>query len=434
MDPLVVGLIGLVIFLVLVSLGMWVAFAAALVGIIGITAIKGWGAMSGVISGFAYDATASFSFSVIPLFIIMGYFASYAGLTTDLFRTARQWFGHFPGGLAIATTFGCAGFGAVCGSSTAAAAVMGKVVIPEMEKYNYDRSLAAGSVAASGTMASMIPPSVAMVLYGVITEQSVGTLLIAGFIPGILEAVLYSGMIFTRCRYNPALGPALPAASWKERIASLRGVWGMLVLMAAILGGIYSGVFTPTEAGGIGAFGALIIALSLRKLTWPNFKEGLLETGKTTAMIFALLIGILILVRFFALSGVTGAFVSAMLGLPWPPMGILLLICVIYLILGMFVSVTGMLLLTLPLIFPVVVGLGYDPIWFGIMAVRLAEVAFITPPVAMNIYAVKATSPHIPSEEIIKGVLPFILMDAINIALLIAFPVIALWLPSTMKR
>ena len=432
-DPMIVGIIGLAVFLILIIMGMWVGFAAALVGLIGIAAIKGWGAISMPASALTYQITASFPLSVIPLFIIMGYFAFYAGLTRDLFHTARQWFGHLPGGLAIATTFGCAGFGAVSGSSTAAAAVMGRVAIPEMRKYNYDPGLAAGSVAAAGTMASMIPPSVAMVIYGVITEQSVGTLLIAGFIPGILEAILYSGMILTRCHFNPALGAALPAASWKERFASLRHVWGMLVLMLLILGGIYLGWFTPTEAGGMGAFGAFIIALSLRKLTWANFKEGLLETGKTTAMIFGILIGVLILLRLFALSGLTGAFISFMLGLAWPPLGIFLLICVIYVILGMFVSVTGMLMLTLPLLFPVVIGLGYHPIWFGIMAVRLAEMAFITPPVAMNTYAVKAVTPDIPLEVIIKGTMPFLLMDVINVALLIAFPIIALWLPNTMR-
>ena len=418
--------------MILVALGTWIGFAAAIVGLIGITLIKGWTATGGVAGFLPYSVSASFALSVIPLFILMGYFAFYAGLTRDLFSTARAWVGHFPGGLAIATAFGSAGFGACSGSSTAAAAVMGRVSIPEMKKYNYDLSLAAGAVAASGTMASMIPPSVVMVIYGVITEQSVGTLLIAGFIPGFLEAVLYSGMIYTRCRINPKLGAALPAFSWRQRIASLRGVWGMLVLMAMILGGIYTGVFTPTEAGGVGAFGALIMALALRKLDWENFKYSLLETGRTTAMIFATLVGVLILLRFFALSGVTRAFTGVMLGLPWPPIGILVVILVIYVFLGMFVSATGMLMLTLPLVFPVVIGLGYHPIWFGVIAVRMAEVAFITPPVGMNVYAVRAVTPDIAVEDIFRGTFWFLAMDMINLVLLIAFPIIALWLPSTM--
>jgi len=417
-----------------VALGTWIGFAAAVVGLIGITAIKGWGAAFGLAGFLPYAVTASFSLSVIPLFILMGYFAFYAGLTRDLFSTARAWFGHFHGGLAIATAFGSAGFGACCGSSTAAAAVMGKVTIPEMDKYNYDRSLAAGAVAASGTMASMIPPSVVMVIYGVITEQSVGILLIAGFIPGMLEALLYSGMIYTRCRIKPSLGAALPAYPWKARFASLRGVWGMLVLMAMILGGIYTGIFTPTEAGGIGAFGALVMALGLRRLKWADFRGSLLETAKTTAMIFATLVGVLILLRFFALSGVTRAFTGTMLGLPWPPIGILAVILVIYVLLGMFISATGMLMLTLPLVFPVVVGLGYDPIWFGVIAVRMAEVAFITPPVGMNVYAVKSVVPDMAVEDIFRGTFWFLGMDMINLILLIAFPAIALWLPSMMMK
>lgn len=420
--------------MVLVALGTWIGFAAAVVGFMGITLIKGWGAAGGVAGFLPYAITASFSLSVIPLFIMMGYFAFYAGLTRDLFTTARAWFGQFHGGLAIATAFGSAGFGACSGSSTAAAAVMARVSIPEMKKYGYDLKLAAGAVAASGTMASMIPPSVVMVIYGVITEQSIGTLLIAGFIPGILEAILYSGMIYTRCRINPRLGAALPAVSWRERMASLRGVWGMVVLMVMILGGIYTGVFTPTEAGGIGAFGALVMALSLRRVSWADLKSSVLETGKTTAMIFATLIGVLILLRFFALSGVTGAFTGFMLGLPWPPIGILAVILVIYVFLGMFVSATGMLMLTLPLVFPVVVGLGYHPIWFGVIAVRMAEVAFITPPVGMNVYAVRAVTPDITVEDIFRGTFWFLAMDMINIILLIAFPIIALWLPSTMMK
>jgi len=419
--------------MILVVLGTWIGFAAALVGLIGVTLIRGWRAMGGVAGFIPFSVTASFSLSVIPLFILMGYFAFYAGLTRDLFSTARSWFGHFPGGLAIATTFGSAGFAACSGSSTAAAAVMGKVAIPEMLRYNYDSKLAAGSVACSGTIASMIPPSVVMVIYGIITEQSVGTLLIAGLLPGILEAVLYSGMIYVRCRINPSLGGALPKSSWMERILSLRGIWGMVVLMVIILGGLYMGVFTPTEAGGIGAFGALLMAVGLRRLSFAQMKESLLETGKTTAMIFATVVGVLVMLRFFALSGVTGAFIDVMLNAPWPPLAILSFILLIYLILGMFVSAIGMLMLTLPLVFPVVVGLGYDPIWFGIIAVRMAEIAFITPPVGINVYAVKSVVSGITVEDIFKGTFWFLGMDIFNLVLLIAFPVIALWLPSMMR-
>ncbi|MFC1972397.1 TRAP transporter large permease [Chloroflexota bacterium] len=433
MDHVVIGIIGVAVFLILVSAGMWLGFAAAIIGIIGVWILGDWQAMGGLAGVLPYRTTSSFTLSVLPMFIIMGYFAFYGGLTRDLFYTARQWFGHFPGGLAIASAFGAAGFGACCGSSTASAAIIGKVAIPEMRKYNYDLGLASGAVAASGTMASMIPPSVVMVIYGLITEESIGKLLIAGFIPGMLEAVLYSGMIWIRCWRNPKLGGALPAASWKERILSLRMVWGMLLLMGSVLGGLYFGVFTPTEAGGMGAIGAFLIALGLRKLTWQNLKESLLETGKTTAMIFVMLVGIMLFLRFLALSGLTKVFIISILGLPWPPMAIMALVIVIYLILGMFVSAMGMLMLTLPLVFPVIIQLGYDPIWFGVIAVRLCETAFITPPVAMNVYAVKGTSPDIPTGTIIRGTIPFLYMDLINIALLMVFPALATWLPSTMK-
>ena len=417
----------------MVILGSWIGFAAATVGLIGVWFIKGAGAMASLSGFLPYSTAASFSFSVIPLFILMGYFAFHAGLTGDLFKTARQWFGHMPGGLAIATTFAAAGFGACTGSSTAAAAVMGKVAIPEMTRYKYDPTLTAGAVAASGTMASMIPPSVIIVIYGVLTEQSIGTLLIAGFLPGISEALLYSGMIYFRCLLNPKLGAALPAASWRARFVSLKGTGGMLLLIVIILGGIYGGVFTPTEAGGIGAFGALLMAFFSGKLTWTVVRNSLLDTAKTTAMIFATLIGVLIFLRFLALSGVTTAFTSAMLALPWPPLAILFVVLGIYVFLGMFVSATGMLMLTLPLVFPVITGLGYDPIWFGIIAVRMCEVAFITPPVGMNVYAVKSVVPELAVEDIFKGTFWFLAMDIINIMLLIAFPAIALWLPSTMQ-
>lgn len=433
MEPEIAGLIGTAVFLILVIIGVWVGFAAAAVGIIGMAILKSWGTAGGVAGFLPYTVTASFSLSVIPMFIIMGFFAHYGGVTRDLFTTARHWFGHLPGGLAIATIFGSAGFGACCGSSQAAAAVMGKVAIPEMKRYNYDSKLAAGAAASAGTLAVMIPPSINMVIYGVLTEQSVGKLFIAGVFPGILEATLFAITVYAWSRIVPGIGAALPAATWKQRFTSLKGSGGMLIIAAVVIGGIYAGVFTPTEAGGIAAISALVIAMVSRQLTWTNFKDSLLDTGKTTAMIFLTLIGILVLLRFLALSGTVRLFISSLLGLPVPPLGTLIIIIFIYLILGMFVSVIGMLMLTLPVFFPIIVELGYDPIWFGILVVTVSEIAFITPPVAMNIYAVKAVSPDIPTEEIIKGVLPFLAMAVVFIVIIIAFPDIATWLPGTMK-
>lgn len=434
MDPVVIGIIGVIIFTVLVILGVWVGFAAATVGLVGIAVFKGWGTASGVAGFLPYTVTASFEFSVIPMFIIMGYFAHYGGVTRNLFNAGRRWFGHLPGGLAVATTFACAGFGACSGSSTAAAAVMAKVAIPEMQRYNYDSKLAAGCVASAGTLAVMIPPSTVMVIYGVVTEQSIGRLLIGGIIPGIVAAILISITVYIWCKVRPGAGAPMPRATWKERFASLKGIWAVLLLALSVIGGIYSGIFTPTEAGGIAAFVALVIAVATRQLSWSNFKQSLLDTGKATAMIFITLMGILVFLRFLALSGTIKFFVDGMMSLPLSPLGVMIIIIIIYFILGMFVSATGMMLLTLPAVFPVVLKLGYDPIWFGILVTALCEIAFVTPPVAMNLYAVKASAPEIPTMDITKGIMPFLITFSVFLVLLIAFPQLATWLPATMKK
>lgn len=415
-------------------LGMRIAFAAALVGFAGLVILKGWAVAGGAVGFLPYRIVAHYPMSVIPLFIIMGYFAFYAGLTRDIFDTARKWVGHLPGGLAIATVFGCAGFAACSGSSTASAAVMGKIAIPEMRKYGYDQKLAAGVVAASGTLASLIPPSFVIVIYGIITEQSIGALLIAGFIPGVISALIYAAMLYFRSRFSRGgLAQTLPPTPWKERLISLRSIWGMVVLVLVVLGGLYAGVFTPTEAGGVGAFGAFLMALLLRRLSWSNIKESLLETGKTTAMIFTILVGVLILLRLLALSGITKLFTTTMLSLPWPPLAILVGILFVYLVLGTFMSGIGMMMVTLPLVVPVVISLGYDPIWFGIIVIKMVEIAVITPPVGMNVYVTQSAAPDIPLTDVFKGILPFLAMDILTVALLIAFPQIILWLPQTMR-
>jgi tripartite ATP-independent transporter DctM subunit len=432
MDPLWMGLLGLGVLFVLVILGMRIAFATALVGFLGLCALKNVTVASKVLGFLPHGIVAHYSLSVIPLFIIMGYYAFYAGLTDDIFFTARQWFGHYPGGLAITTVFGCAGFAACTGASTASAAVMGRVAIPEMTKYGYHPRLAAGVVAASGTLASLIPPSVILVIYGIITEQSVGKLLIAGFIPGVVSAAIYAGMIYVRVKISPELGQTQPAASWKERFLSLKGTWGILCIIFLIMGGIYSGIFTPTEAGAAGAFGAFLLALGMRRLTKERFKESLLETGRTTIMIFSIVVGVLIFVRFLALSGLPNRMSEIVLLLPLPPLLVLMLILMIYVFLGMFLDAIGMMMLTLPLIFPAVVALGFDPIWFGIILVKMCEICLITPPVGLNVYVVHSVAPEIPLEEIFRGVLPFVAMDILTVGLLIMFPQIITFLPSLM--
>ena len=432
MDPLIMGLLGLSAIFVLVVLGMRIAFATALVGFVGLWIMKNFVVAGKVVGFLPHAIVAHYSLSVIPLFIIMGYYAFYAGLTDDIFFTARQWVGHLPGGLAIASVFGCAGFAACTGASTASAAIMGRVAIPEMRKYGYHPRLAAGVVAASGTLASLIPPSVILVIYGIITEQSIGALLIGGFIPGVVSAAIYAGMIYTRVKISPELGKLQPRVSWKKRFYALKGTWGVLLLIFLIIGGIYSGVFTPTEAGGAGAFSAFLMALFMRRLTLERLKESLLETGRTTIMIFSIIVGVLIFVRFLALTGLPATFAEFVLDLPLPRLIVILLIMSIYVFLGMFLDAIGMMMLTLPIVFPAVVALGYDPIWFGIIIVKMCEICLITPPVGLNCYIVRSVAPDIPLEEVFRGIIPFVAMDVLTVALFIAFPGIITYLPQQM--
>jgi tripartite ATP-independent transporter DctM subunit len=432
MSPLEMGLIGLSAIFVLVVLGMKIAFATALVGFVGIWILRNMGVAGNVVGFLPHSIVAHYSLSVIPLFIIMGYYAFYAGLTDDIFFTARQWVGHLPGGLAIASVFGCAGFAACTGASTASAAIMGRVAIPEMRKYGYHPRLAAGVVAASGTLASLIPPSVILVIYGIITEQSIGALLIGGFIPGVVSAAIYAGMIYTRVKISPELGKLQPKASWKQRFYSLKGTWGVLLLIVLIIGGIYSGVFTPTEAGGAGAFSAFLMALAMGRLSLARLKESLLETGRTTIMIFSIIVGVLIFVRFLALTGLPSSFAEFVIALPLPRLLIILLLLSLYVFLGMFLDAIGMMMLTLPIIFPAVMALGYDPIWFGIIIVKMCEICLITPPVGLNVYIVRSVAPDIPLEEIFRGIIPFVAMDILTVALFIAFPQIITFLPYQM--
>jgi tripartite ATP-independent transporter DctM subunit len=432
MDPLIMGLLGLSAIFVLVVLGMRIAFATALVGFVGLWIMKNMVVAGKVVGFLPHAIVAHYSLSVIPLFIIMGYYAFYAGLTDDIFFTARQWVGHLPGGLAVASVVGCAGFAACTGASTASAAIMGRVAIPEMRKYGYHPRLAAGVVAASGTLASLIPPSVILVIYGIITEQSIGALLIGGFIPGVISAAIYAAMIYTRVKISPELGELQPRVSWKKRFYALKGTWGVLLLIFLIIGGIYSGVFTPTEAGGAGAFSAFLMALFMRRLTLERLKESLLETGRTTIMIFSIIVGVLIFVRFLALTGLPATFSQFVLDLPLPRLIVILLIMSIYVFLGMFLDAIGMMMLTLPIVFPAVVALGYDPIWFGIIIVKMCEICLITPPVGLNCYIVRSVAPDIPLEEIFRGIIPFVAMDVLTVALFIAFPDIITFLPSRM--
>ncbi len=430
MDPVTVGIIGVIAVSLLLVSGMRIAYATALCGFVGLWVLRGYEPAAGLAGLMPYSESSHYSLLVLPLFVLMGYLAHHAGITRNIYWTARQWLGQLPGGLAIATIFGCAGFAAACGASTASAAVMGRVSLPELKRFGYDEKIAAGCVAAGGTLATMIPPSVIMVIYGFIAEQSIGALLLAGILPGLLQAVSYSVMLYFRFRANPELGPSIPAITWPERIRSLKGTWGMFVLILIVLGGIYTGFATPTEAAGIGAFGAFVMALP--RMRRGDLKTALLETARTTAMMFAIIVGVLIFVRFLAFSGMPGALVDTVLDLDVNRYVVLIGILAMYLVLGMFLDGIGMLLLTIPIVLPAVTALGFDPIFFGVLVVRMVEIGLITPPVGLNAFVLKGVAPDIPIGNIFRGCGWFVAVDLVNVAILVAFPAIILFIPQSM--
>ena len=434
MDPLTLSLVGMGVVILLVMAGMPIAFVTTAVGMGGLVALRGFGPAAVLAGGVPHSEVSSYTLVVVPFFIMMGSFATTAGITTDLYRMAKAWVGHLPGGLAIATTWGTALWSAISGSSTATAAVMGRMAVPEMLRYGYDRRLATGAVAAGAAMDALIPPSVIMIVYGLLTESSIGPLLIAGFVPGLMEAMSFAALIYVRARRHPRLAPAAERIPWGGRLTSLwqAGNWAFLAIFLAIFGGIYSGVFTPTEAGGIGAFATFLTALALGRLTGPALRAGLLETGKVSVMIFIIIAGVLIFSRFLAFSGFTQRATDFIVALPVPPMLIVGGFMIVYLILGCFLDAIGMMALTLPIFGPIVERLGFDMIWFGILVVKMIEIALITPPVGLNVYVLRGVVPEVSTADIFRGIVPFLLVQLVNVAILMVFPEIVLWLPRTM--
>ena len=430
MDPVDLGLLALLFLLAALMSGMRIAFATAFCGFVGLWILRGYTPAATLASMIPHGHLAVYPLLVLPLFIMMGYFAYYAGITRDLYWTARQWLGHLPGGLAIATIFGSAGFAAACGASTASAAVMGKIALPELKRYGYDDKVSAGCVAAGGTMATMIPPSVLLVIYGFIAEESIGALLLAGFLPGILEAFSYSLLLFIRFKINPSLGPPIQKVRWGERIKSLKGVWGMVTLITLVMGSIYTGIATPTEAAAVGAGGALLLALP--RLSKGRFKSAMLETARATSMIFAIVAGVLIFVHFLGFTGMPAQLAESIVQIETEPIVILVAVLALYLVLGMFLDGIGMLLLTVPIILPAIKALGIDPIVFGVLVVRMVEIGLITPPVGLNVYVLKGVAPHISMSNMFRGCGWFVFVDLINVAILIMFPQIILAIPQTM--
>ena len=431
MDEFQIGLIGSGVLIFLVLIGVRVVYACALVGLLGLVSIVGWTGGAGNAGMIPYAKGTLYPLSVLPMFILIGFLAYHAGMTQSLFDAARKWFGWVPGGLAVATVFATAGFAAVSGASTATAAVFSRVAIPEMLKYGYSQRLAAGVVAAGGTLASLIPPSAILVIYAIIVEESIGRLLIAGFIPGIVSAIIYAVLIVFMASRNPELGPAVKGFTWNERMKSLPGTFPVLFVIFIIFFSMYTGTATPTEAGAIGSMVVFIMAL-WGGMKLNTLKGALLETARLTVMIFSLVWGVLIFVRFMGFAELPAAFAEWVVALPFPPVVTMICILMFYVILGMFMDAIGMLLLTLPVVYPAVIGLGYDPIWFGIVVVKMCEVCLITPPIGLNCYVVAGVRPDIPLQEVFKGIGPFFIADLITLGVFLAWPELITWLPDQM--
>jgi len=430
--PHIIGIIGLIGFLILAIMGLPIAFSFATMGFIGIILIQGMGAGLASLGEAPYSDMASYVLTTIPLFVLMGQFAFHSGISRDLFYSAYKWLGRLPGGLALATMLSCTGFAACTGSSVASAATMGTIAFPEMERFKYSPRLATGSIAAGGTLGILIPPSTIFIIYGIITETSIGDLFIAGIFPGLMLSSLFCLVIYVMCKRNPEMGPRSESFPWKERFASLKGVWGMVVLFVLVIAGLYLGIFAPSEAGAIGAFGALVIALVRGRLTKDRVFSALAETVRISCFSLFVLVGAMLFNTFLSITGLPQMLSGWVTGFPFPPFIILIIICVFYVPLGMVIDCLPMILLTMPFVFPIIEGFGFSPVWFGVLVCVLGELSLITPPVGINIYVVQGVT-KAPLEDVVRGILPFALVFLVGIALLIAFPQISLFLPNTMR-
>ncbi|KJS20958.1 MAG: C4-dicarboxylate ABC transporter [Hoeflea sp. BRH_c9] len=437
-----IGFGGLAVLILLMLLRLPIAIAMGVVSFGGIVMMYGTRTALGILTSGPYEFTASWSLSSIPMFVFMGYICYYAGITESLFRAVDRAFRRFSGGLGVASIGGCAAFSAVSGSSLATAAAMGRIAIPEMIRNGYNPGFAGAIVAAGGTLGTMIPPSIIMIIYGIFTETSIGKLFIAGIVPGLLTALMYSLTISLRIRANPGLvdtgyakrnAPVGEEAVASAESGSWLDVWPIVVLFVSIMGGLFAGLFSAAEAGAVGAFVALLIAWSRRDFNLAAFGNSILATLQTTASIFLIGIGAILFTRFLALSGVSDHLTAVIVNLTGDPILFIIGVSILYLILGMFIDPIGIMLLTLPLLYPILLNLNVDMIWMGIIVVKLLELGLITPPVGMNLFVIKSAMPDTPLEQIIKQVIWFVLADLVMLSLLIAFPAISTFLPSLLK-
>jgi tripartite ATP-independent transporter DctM subunit len=427
------SLIGFAILLLLAFLGLPLGFAMILVGVGGFAFIRNPVGALAMTTQQIVDLSLSYGFTVLPLFVLMGAFVHRANLSQELYDAANSWLGHRRGGLAMATVVACGGFAAISGSSLATAATMTKVAMPSMRRFGYDDGLATGTVAAGGTLGILIPPSVPMVIYGILTETDIGKLFIAGILPGVLLIVLYMACISAVMVLRPEWGPKAPRVPYRARWPYLGKVWAVVALFVIVMGGIYGGVFTPTEAAAIGAFGAMAFVMWRGRLTWPTLIDSLIEAGRTTAMIFTVGFGALTFSNFINIAGLPGDLVGVIEAADLSPIGVILMICLILILLGFVFDALAMILLTVPVFFPVVIALGLDPVWFGIIVIIVVEIGLITPPIGLNVFVVKSVVEDVPLGQIFKGIVPFVFASLIGLALIIYIPTIALLLPSLMR-
>ncbi|MBE2264439.1 MAG: TRAP transporter large permease [Burkholderiaceae bacterium] len=427
------ALIGFVAIFAMALVRVPLAFAMGLVGVAGMGLTRGWTPAVYSTVQVVQETGFAYLLSVIPLFILMGNFVARAGLAHELFRAAYVFIGHLRGGLAHATIVACAGFGAICGSSIATAATMSKVAYPSMKRLGYSDSLSAGVIAAGGTLGIMIPPSTIMVIYGIVTETHIGKLFAAGVIPGLITALLMMVGVVLMASHDPEHAPAGEKSDWKERWVALRGIWGVLLLVIVVLGGIYGGVFTATEGAGMGAAGAFLFALARRSLTWKVLLEVLVESARTTGMLFTLLIAANLFANFVNYTTMPGDLKEWIVHLDMPPVMLMAAMMLIYIVLGTVMEELSMVLLTLPLFFPIVVSLGYDPIWFGVLIVMVIQIGLISPPVGMNLFVLNTLLPDVKLGDIYRGVWPLVVVQIVTLGILLAFPVLSLWLPSFMR-
>ena len=432
LSPDFIAVAGFIILFVLMLLRVPVGMAMGLVGVTGYAMIAGSGPALKLVGQTSMRTVTDYTFGVIPMFMLMGAFVSVSGVSRELFRAANALIGHLRGGLGMATVLACGGFAAICGSSVATAATFSTVAYPEMRRYGYPQSFSTGVIAAGGTLGAMLPPSTVLAVYAVITQQDIGKLFMAGVFPGLLAMTMYVLTIVAIVAVAPKFLPRGEPRPWPERRQALLGVWSSLVLFAFVIGGLYGGFFTPTEAGGVGAGGAFLLGVARRKLNRKNIRVALLQATRTAAAVFTVLIGALLFGYFLTITQTPQKLTAFLTGLGIGKYGVLALIMVMYLVLGCLMDAMAMIILTVPIIFPVITHLGFDPIWFGVIIVMTVELGLIHPPVGMNVFVIKSVVHEVSFTTIFKGVLPFVATDIVRLVILIAFPVIALWLPGRM--